>query len=156
MGPFPEPSRFVAVPDRGRSPVQLTGDVEALKAFLAMQFNGELPSVKALDGIAQLVKDAVVGKGGLIATPEFLDSQRGDIDAWLKGREHDPAAFKRVCSGIHAFLDKNHWTLEFNVINGWGGVDVVRSSGTASPLTLQKVSVEVLKPRGEFYFPLEG
>jgi hypothetical protein len=51
-------------------------------------------------------------------------------------------------SGIRASFDKNEWTLEFNVINVWGGVDVVRASGTASPLTLRDVSVAVVKERG--------
>ena len=74
----------------------------------------------------------------------------------LKGRERDPAQFKKMFSGIHASLDENEWTIAFNVINGWGGVDVVRASGTASPLTLRDVSVAVVKARGEFYYPLEG
>ena len=99
-----------------------------------MQYDGRLPGEGALNGIAQLVKDAVVGGGGSIAAPEFFKSQQRDgLDEWLKGRERDPAELKRLCSGIHRSLDKNEWALEFNVLNVWGGVDVVRASGTASP-----------------------
>jgi hypothetical protein len=157
MGPAPEPDVLVAVVARGLPAVRLTGDEAALKSFLAMQFDGRLPGVGALNGIAYLVKDAVVGRGGTIATPEFFESQqRHGLDEWLKGRERDPAEFKRLCSGILRSLDKNEWVLQFNVINGWGGVDVVRASGTASPLTLARVTVDVVKARGEFRYPLEG
>ena len=121
-----------------------------------MQFNGRLPGVSALSGVAQLVKDGIIGKRGSIATPEFFESQRRHLDAWLKGRERDPDALKRVCSGIRRSLSKNEWTIEFNVINSLGGVDVVRASGTASPLTLLYISVEVVKARGEFNYSLEG
>lgn len=121
-----------------------------------MQFNGRLPGVGALNGIAQLVKDAILGKGGSIASPEFFESQRNDLDEWLKGRERDPAELKRLCSGIHGSVNKNEWAVEFNVINGGGGVDVVRASGTASPLTLEHISVGVVKARGAFRYPLEG
>ena len=121
-----------------------------------MQFNGRLPGVSALSGLAQLVKDAVIGKRGSIATPEFFESQRPHLDAWLKGRERDPDALKRVCSGIRSSLKKNEWTIEFNVISGGGGVDVVRASGTASPLSLLYITVDVVKARGEFNYPLEG
>jgi len=134
----------------------LTGDIAALKSFLALQFNGRLPGVDALNGIAQLVKDSVLGRRGSIATPDFFQAQQKDLGEWLKGRERDPAEFKRVCSGVRGSLAKNEWTVEFNVINGEGGVDVVRASGTASPLTLRHVSVGAVKARGEFRYPLEG
>jgi len=156
MGPL-EPSRLVAVVGSGQAPILLTGDIAALKGFLAMQFNGRLPGVGALNDIAQLVKDAVVGKGGSLATREFFEEQkRNGLDDWLKGRERDPAQLEKVCSGIRGSVNKNEWTLEFNVINGSGGVDVVRASGTASPLMLRHVSVAVVKARGEFNYPLEG
>jgi len=151
-----DPDVLVAVLGDGRAPVRLTGDIPALKGFLATQFNGRLPDVSALSGIAQLVKDAVIGKRGSIATPEFFESQRRHLDEWLKGRERDPDALKRVCSGIRSSLKKNEWTIEFNVISSWGGVDIVRASGTASPLTLLYISVDVVKSRGEFNYPLEG
>jgi len=121
-----------------------------------MQFNGRLPDVSALSGIARLVKDAIIGKGGSIATPDFFESQRHHLDEWLKGRERDPDKLKRLCSGVRRSLNKNEWTIEFNVINGWGGVDVVRASGTASPLTLLYINVDVVKARGEFTYPSEG
>jgi hypothetical protein len=155
MGPL-EPTRLVAVVDGGRPPILLTGDIVALKRFLAMQFNGRLPGGAALNGIARLIKDAVVGRGGSIATPDLFEKERDDLGEWLKGRERDPAEFKKLCSGIRGSVAKNEWTVEFNVINGWGGVDVVRASGTASPLTLQHVSVGLVKARGEFRYPLEG
>jgi hypothetical protein len=156
MGPL-EPSRLVAVVDGGRAPVLLTGDVAALKDFLALQFNGRLPGASALNDIAQLVKDGILGRGGSIATPEFFARMKqGGLDDWLKGREHQPAALQKVCSGIRAALSKNEWTLEFNVLTTAGGVEVVRASGTASPLTLEHVSVGVVKARGEFFYPLEG
>ena len=151
-----DPGVLVAVLGDGRAPVRLTGDIPALKDFLAMQLNGRLPGVSALSGVAQLVKDAIIGKGGSIATPEFFESQTHRLDQWLKGRERDSDALKRVCSGIRRSLNKNEWTIEFNVINGWGGVDVVRASGTASPLALLYVSVEVVKARGEFNYPSAG
>jgi hypothetical protein len=151
-----DPDVLVAVLGDGRAPVRLTGDIPALKDFLAMQFSGRLPDVSALSGIAQLVKDAIIGKRGRIATPEFFESQRPHVDAWLKGRERDSDALKRVCSGIRRSLHKNEWTIEFNVINGSGGVDVVRASGTASPLSLLYISVEVVKARGEFTYPSQG
>jgi len=151
-----EPTRLVAVPGEGRTPVLLTGDIAALKSFLALQFDGRLPGVDALNGIAQLVKDAIVGKGGSIATPEFFRSQHDALGEWLKGRARDPAELERLCSGIRSSLGKNEWTLEFNVINGAGGVDVVRASGTASPLALRNVSVGLVKARGEFRYPIEG
>ena len=156
MGPL-DPSRLVAVVGDGKPPILLTGDIVALKEFLALQFNGRLPGVGALNDVAQLVKDAVVGSGGSIATPEFFASQKRDgLDRWLKGRERDPAQLEKLCSGIRASLKKNEWTLEFNVINRSGGVDVVRAAGTASPLMLRNVSVAVVKARGEFSYPLEG
>ena len=151
-----DPDVLVAVLEGGRAPVRLTGDIPALKSFLATQFNGRLPGVSALSGVAQLVKDAIIGKRGSIATPEFFESQRRHLDAWLKGRERDPDALKRVCSGIRRSLNKNEWTIEFNVINSSGGVEVVRASGTASPLTLLYISVDVVKPRGEFNYSMEG
>jgi hypothetical protein len=144
---------LVAVLGGGPTPARLTGDVAALNRFLAMQFNGRLPDVGALSDIAQLIKDALVGRRGRIATPEFLDSQALQLDDWLKGDNADPAEFAQLCSGIRTSLDKNAWTVEFNVFNGWGGVDVVRASGTASPLTLQQVSIDVVKPREEFNYP---
>lgn len=155
MGPL-DPAVLVAALDDRRGPVRLTGDIPALKDFLAMQFNGRLPGVSALSGIARLVKDAIIGKGGSIATPDFFESQRHHLDEWLKGRERDPDKLKRLCSGIRTSLVKNEWTVEFNVIDGSGGVDVVRASGTASPLALLYISVDVVKARGEFNYPLEG
>ena len=119
-----------------------------------MQFNGRLPGVSALNDVAQLLKDAIVGRRGRIATPELFDAQEAHIDDWLVGHEDHPSDFVRLCySGIRASLDKNEWTLEFNIINGWGGVDVMRASGTASPLTLQHANIEVVKERGEFSYP---
>jgi hypothetical protein len=144
---------LVAVLGDGRTPARLTGDIPALNRFLAMQFNGRLPDVGALSDIAQLIKDALVGRRGRIATPEFLDSQALRLDDWLKGDNADPTEFAQLCSGIRTSLDKNEWTVEFNVFNGWGGVDVVRASGTASPLTLQRVNIDIVKPREEFNYP---
>jgi len=154
-----EPGLLVAAPGGGRPPVRLTGDIAALKAFLALQYNGRLPGVGALKDIAQLVKDATFGKRGRIATPEFLDAQvdagGGGVDDWFRDEsQHDPAEFARLCPELRASLDKNAWALEFNVFNSWGGVDVVRASGTASPLTLQQVNIDVVKPHGEFNYPL--
>ena len=153
-----EPGLLVAAPGGGRPPVRLTGDIAALEAFLAMQYSGRLPGVSVLNDIAQLVKDATFGKRGRIATPEFFDAQFdvvGRIDDWFEGHDnYDPADFARLCPGIRASLDKNAWTIEFNVFNSWGGVDVVRASGTASPLTLQQVNIDVVKPHGEFNYPL--
>jgi hypothetical protein len=154
MGPL-DAAVLVAAVDGSRA-VRLTGEIPALKGFLAMQFDGRLPGVSALSGIARLVKDAIIGKGGSIATPEFFESQRGHLDEWLKGRERDPDKLKRLCSGIRSSLNKNEWTIEFNVIDGWGGVNVVRASGTASPLALLYISIDVVKARGEFNYPLEG
>jgi len=139
--------------------MRLTGDLAALKTFLALQYNGRLPGVGALNNIAQLVKDATFGKRGRIATPAFFDAQfdagGGSIDDWFRDEsQHDPAEFARLCPEIRASLDKDAWTLEFNVLNSSGGVDVVRASGTASPLTLQQVNIDVVKPRGEFNYPL--
>lgn len=155
MGPL-DAGVLVAALDGGPGPVRLTGDIPALKGFLAMQFDGRLPGVSALSGIARLVKDAIIGKGGSIATPDFFESQRDHLAEWLKGRERDPDKFKRLCSGIRSSLNKNEWTIEFNVINSWGGVNVVRASGTASPLALLYISIDVVKARGEFNYPLEG
>jgi hypothetical protein len=155
MGPA-EPARLVAVPGEGQSPVLLTGDLAALKRFLALQFDGRLPGVEALNRVARLIKDAIVGKGGSIATPDFFKSQHDGLGAWLMGRQRDPAELERLCSGIRASLNKNQWTLEFNVLSGAGGVDVVRASGTPAPLTLTNISVGVLKSRGEFSYPPEG
>lgn len=155
-GPL-EVSRLVAVVGDAQAPTILTGDIAALQGFLAMQLNGRLPAASALNDIAQLVKDAVVGPGGSIATVEFFESQRrSGLQDWLKGRQRDPAELKKVCSGIRRSLNKNEWTLEFNIINTEGGVDVVRASGNASPLQLRQVSIGVVKTRGEFYYPLEG
>jgi len=155
-GPL-EPNRLVAVVGEGRAPILLTGDIAALKGFLAMQFNGRLPGVGALNDIAQLVKDGILGYAGSIATPEFLARQKRDgLDHWLQGRARDPAELEKACSGIRGSLNRNQWTLEFNVITAAGGVEVVRASGTASPLVLEHVSVGVVKPRGEFTNPLEG
>lgn len=148
---------LVAVLGDGGPVVRLTGDEGALKHFLAMQFGGRLPDVDALIGIAELLKDVVVGRSGIIATPELFESARRDgLDEWLAGRERDPAVLATLCSGIQRSLDENVWILAFNVINGWGGVDRVRVSGTASPLRLVRVSVGVLKARGEFSYPLSG
>ena len=155
MGPV-DAAVLVAALDGGQGPVRLTGDIPALKGFLAMQFDGRLPGVSALSGIARLVKDAIIGKGGSIATPDFFESQRAHLAEWLKGRERDPDKFKRLCSGIRSSLSKNEWTIEFNVIDSWGGVNVVRASGTASPLALLYISIDVVKARGEFNYPLEG
>ena len=128
----------------------MTGDLGALKRFLALQFSGRLPGVEALNGVARLIKDAIVGKGGSIATPDFFKSQHDGLGAWLMGRQRDPAELERLCSGIRTSLNKNQWTLEFNVLSGAGGVDIVRASGTPAPLTLTNISVGVLKSQGEF------
>lgn len=151
------PDLLVADLGGGRPPVRLTGDIAALKGFIAMQFNGRLPGVGALSDIAQLVKDAIFGKRGRIATPDFFDAQQLRLDDWFLGHDNsDRAEFARLCSGIRAALNKNAWTLQFNVFNEQGGVDVVRVSGTASPLTLQFITIDVVKPRGEFNYPLTG
>jgi hypothetical protein len=152
-----DPSRLVAVVGGGKPPILLTGDIDALKGFLAMQFDGRLPGADALNDIAQLVKDAVVGKGGSIATREFFERQKKNgLDDWLKGRERDAAQLEKLCSGVRGSVSRNEWTLEFNVINDSGGVEVVRASGTASPLALRHVSLAVVRPRGEFTYPLKG
>jgi len=148
-----DPDLLVAVLGGGRAPVRLSGDVAAIQGFVAMQFNGRLPGIGALSGIARLLKDAILGKGGTIATQDFFDSQIPYLGDWFDGdRQYDPTALFRLCSGIHASLDQNAWTLAFNVINVAGGVDVVRASGTAAPLTLQQVNVDVVKPQGTFNY----
>ena len=48
----------------------------------------------------------------------------GDLGSWLKGREHDPAALERLCTGIRVRSDKNGWEVELNILDGRGGVDV--------------------------------
>lgn len=145
---------LVAVPGDGRAPVRLSGDLAAIQAFLAMQFNGRLPGVGALSDIARLLKDSIIGRGGTIATQDFFDSQVLYLDEWFgEDRQYDPPELFRVCSGIHASLDGNTWTLEFNVISYAGGVDVLRASGGAAPLTLQQVNVDEVKARGTFIYP---
>jgi hypothetical protein len=145
---------LVAVLDGGRAPVRLTGDLAAIQSFVAMQFNGRLPAVGALTDIARLLKDAILGKGGTIATPAFFDSQVPYLADWFgEDRRYDPAELFRVCSGINASLDENAWTLELNVISYAGGVDALRASGRAAPLTLQQVNVDEVKARGTFIYP---
>jgi hypothetical protein len=138
-------------------PVCLTGDFEAVAAFLAKQFGGTFPGTGQRGAIAQFLKDAFVGHAGLIAEPGFLARQKADgLADWLKGREKDASIFEKQFKEIVAWQDRNAWYIEFNILTARGGVEVMKASGTVSPLSLGHVGVDIVKPPGEFYFPLEG
>jgi len=145
----------------GTPPVSLTGpeNRKATADFLSKQFSGKFPGRGKVDGVAQLLKDVTLGPYAVIADRQFLQSQKsgaGSVREWLKGREKDPRVFEGICTGVEAREDKNDWLLRFNAFNTVGGVDRLTATGTRSPLTIQRVSVEEVKPAGEFFFPLEG
>ena len=147
---------LVALMDDGHA-VCLTGDFEAVAALLAKQFGGTFPGPGQGSAIAYLLKDALLGHADLIAEPDLLAwLKRRGLASWLKGREKDPAIFEQQFSTIIARQDRNLWEVQFNVITARGGVETVKASGTVSPLTLGHVSLEIVKPPGEFYYPLEG
>jgi hypothetical protein len=137
-------------------PVSLTGSTGAVSRFLSRQFGGRFPGIGRSEDVAQLLKDAMIGPSAVIATEEFWEHQRDRIAGWLKGREKDPSAFKRLCTGIQGYERQNEWTIRFNVFNASGGVESVSASGTAVPLTVRRIDVEPVKPKGEFHNPLEG
>jgi hypothetical protein len=137
--------------------VCLTGDFQSVAAFLAMQFGGTFPGVGQRDAIARLLKDALVGHADLIAEPGLLARLKANgLASWLKGREKDAARFEEQFTDIAARQDKNAWQIQFNVLTARGALEVVTASGTVSPLTLNHVSLDIVKPPGEFSFPLEG
>jgi hypothetical protein len=147
---------MVATPGGGSPPVRLTGDNVALGNFLSKQFDGRYPGASQRANIARFLKDASISPSAVIGTPEFLNAQRRSFDEWLQKREKNPEVFAKLCTGIVGREDKNEWQLQFNVFNPRGGVDLLTASGTISPLTIRELKVEVVKPRGEFSYPLEG
>lgn len=139
-----------------RPPVLLTGSTAAVSEFASRQFNGKFPGLSRGEDIAQLLKDTTIAPSAMIATREFWEQQRKHIGGWLGGREKDPEMFRKLCAGIHGDERQNEWRMEFNVFKTDGGVDSVTASGTVVPMTVRRIDVEVVKPKGEFHCPLEG
>jgi hypothetical protein len=138
------------------APVCLTGNVAAMSDFLSREFDGRFPK-DGLRDLARILKDVAIGPFAAIASEEFLRNQERDgLEYWLKGREKDPSAFEKLVTGIHGTASGNVWEVWFNVFNNRGGVDSLKASGTVSPITVRQLTVEEVKPAGEFYFPLEG
>jgi hypothetical protein len=46
--------------------------------------------------------------------------------------------------------------MQFNVFNSAGGVNTITVSGTERPFTIRQISVDELKPAGEFSYRMVG
>jgi hypothetical protein len=149
---------FVVATLGGGAPlVRLSGNPAGISNFLSKQFDGRFPGGGQREHIARLLKDVSIGPSAVIASAAFLENQRrSGLHEWLKGREKDSAVFVRLCVGIQGREDKNEWELQFNVFNTRGGVNLVKASGTVSPLSIREIIVGVVKAPGEFSYPLEG
>jgi hypothetical protein len=138
------------------NPASLNGDTAAISSFLSRQFNGRPPAGAQFNAIVKFLKDVATSPGAAIATKKFCDRQRPGIQHWLKGRAKDPATFEQCCTGIQLDVREDKWTVQFNVFNTRGGVNSVSASGSTTPLTVDSIRVDSVKPDGEFYYPLEG
>jgi hypothetical protein len=86
----------------------------------------------------------------------YGDHQRPKIQNWLKGRAKDPAVFDQFCTGIQLHVRKDKWTVQFNVFNTRGGVTSVSASGNTTPLTVDRIRVDSVKPERGILLPLGG
>jgi hypothetical protein len=125
-------------------------------AFLSKQFKRRFADAVRQNAVAELVKETMIGPASAIATTGLWESERRHIAGWLRGREKDPAMFKRLCTGIHEDVRQNVWQMQFNVFRRDGGVDSVTTSGVAVPFEVRDIRIDAVKSAGEFYFPLEG
>ncbi len=148
--------RLMTVLLLGTKRQRLSGNVLETSEFMSSQFRGQSSGNDRRSDIAQFWKDVMIGPHAIIATEEFCSSQRRVIGAWLKGREKDPGAFMSFCSGIKGDEGGGTWTIRFNLFNTAGGVDAVVVTGKVEPFSVERFETSVLKPAGEFYYPLEG
>ena len=154
------PLRYVLVAANGggETPRCLTGaSKEILADFLSRQFHGKFPGLQSVTQIGRFLSDVVLPPGTVIGDQKHLNDDR-PYHSWTQegGRERDSSVFERLCTGIRGNETGNEWQLEFNAFRPDGGVDFLRASGGSLPLTITKITVEEVKPAGEFSYPLEG
>jgi hypothetical protein len=132
-------------------------NTDAMSGFLSRQFEGKFPGHGRFKGIAEFLKDVKVSPAASIASPEFLDGEKGDgLASWLRGREKERSVFERLCKGVEEHEDEDGWRIGFNVFNQSGGVNAVKASGTLRPFTVRQIDVAETKPAGEFSYPIIG
>jgi hypothetical protein len=149
---------YVAVFGGGATPLCLTGaSKEVLAAFLSKQFQGKFPGLESVARIGSFLNDVVLPRGTVVGDQKLLDDQR-KYRSWTRkgGRETDPIVFENLCTGIRGSQVGNEWRLQFNAFRPDGGVDSLTAVGGSVPLTITTITVEELKPAGEFSYPIEG
>jgi hypothetical protein len=149
-------AEFVVAALAGRHPLRLNGNTVAISAFVTKQFNELFPGIGRLAVLARFLADVTVGPTAVVADAEFLSQRRnGEIRRWL-GREKDVTVFEGLCTGVSAREEANEWRMQFNVFNSAGGVNTITVSGTERPFTIRQISVDELKPAGEFSYRMVG
>ena len=159
-GPDLSPGRhaYAAAFGGGAAPICLTGaSKEVLATFLSKQFQGKFPGLQAVAQIGDFLNSVVLPRGTVVGDQKLLDGQRKS-HVWTRkgGRETDTTAFEKLCTGVRGSEAGNEWRLQFNAFRPDGGVDSVTAVGGSVPLTVTKITVEELKPAGEFFYPIEG
>ena len=104
-----------------------------------------------------VVKDWVIEPRGHIGSTEFWMKEKPVLDSWLLGDNKESAVFKKYCADPNFFFDQmnDSWTISYFVFNPEGGVNLVKVFGTDKPFRINKISVEIVKEAGSFYFPDE-
>lgn len=149
---------YAAAFGNGETPICLTGaPKEVLSAFLSRQFRGKFPGVQSIGQIGHFLSAVILPRGTVVGDQKLLDDQTKS-HSWTRGggRETDTAAFEKLCTGVRGSEVGNEWRIQFNAFLPDGGVDLVTASGGSVPLSITTITVEEVKPAGEFYYPIEG
>ncbi|MCU0840965.1 MAG: hypothetical protein MUC79_04480 [Thiobacillaceae bacterium] len=143
---------------QGGSCACLNGDrgVEAISRLLSSATVGIKPGQLSAEQLATTIMEWSSDPRGYVLSPDFWAKKQGQLQNWMRGRITDPENLRQMC--IAPWLDRRSdgsWTLKFNAINRFGGVEHWIVKGSSEPFAVTSIDHGVIQENGSYYFPDE-
>lgn len=130
--------------------------VSAISRIIRTNLGDKAIERLGVEGFARLLAEWRSDPRCYLATPRFFEVKQDEINDWLLGTEHDPQALRDIC--VEPAINKDlrgNWTIAYNVIDRFGGVDRWSVKGASDDFVIQAIDISTVKEKGSFYYPDE-
>ena len=102
--------------------------------------------------LAQAARCFLLGLGGMVGSPAFLEEQKDSLDLWTsRAGAGGMETFTRQCDDPLLTRHGDQWDLQFSIFNAQGGVERWHVSGDAQ--NLGTATFDLVVPDNTFVFP---
>jgi hypothetical protein len=132
------------------------GGIPVISSIIEVNLGKDPIDKLGVENFARLLMEWHSDPRGYVATLQFFEKKQSTLDSWLMGKETNPQALRDICiEPIFKQEEDGRWSLAFNLINRYGGVEQWTVKGKSRNFEIQSIDIKSLKENGTFYYPDE-